>query len=80
LALEILSKGVTSTGGKVSAAEQTRIRRQRKSRTYFQDVRAAETLEKLRRCDDIIRLGGLDAGRLRLVDKGRGAPSSLPRS
>ena len=56
-AFDVLEHGVTSTAGgsgRVSAAEQTRVRRARKSRTYFQGVREAETLEKLRRCEDII--------------------------
>ena len=56
-AFDVLERGVTGTAGgsgRVSATEQTRIRRSRKSRTYFQTVREAETLEKLRRCDDII--------------------------
>jgi Phage terminase large subunit (GpA) len=56
-AFDVLEHGVTSTAGgsgRVSAAEQTRVRRARKNRTYFQAVREAETLEKLRRCEDII--------------------------
>ena len=56
-AFDVLEHGVTSTAGgsgRVSTAEQTRVRRARKSRTYFQGVREAETLEKLRRCEDII--------------------------
>jgi hypothetical protein len=56
-AFDVLERGVTSTAGgsgRVSATEQTRVRRARKSRTYFQGVREAETLEKLRQCDDLI--------------------------
>ena len=56
-AFDVLESGVTSTAGgsgRVSTTEQTRVRRARKSRTYFQGVREAETLEKLRRCEDII--------------------------
>ena len=49
------------------------MRRARKSRTYFQDVREAETLEKLRRCEDIIfDWEDWNAGGLRLVGEDRG--------
>jgi phage terminase large subunit GpA-like protein len=55
-ALDILSKGVSSTSGtgKVSASEQTRIRRERKKRGYFAQAREKSILEALRASTDII--------------------------
>jgi hypothetical protein len=54
--LDILFKGVSSTSGtgKVSASEQTRIRRERKKRGYFAQAREKNILEALRRSTDII--------------------------
>jgi phage terminase large subunit GpA-like protein len=54
--LHVLSKGVASTSGagKVSAAEQTRIRRARKKRGYFAEAKEEKILETLRGCADIV--------------------------
>jgi hypothetical protein len=55
-ALNILSKGVSSTSGtgNVSASEQTRIRRARKKRGYFAVATEKNILEVLRTSTDII--------------------------
>jgi hypothetical protein len=55
-ALDIISKGVASTAGsgKVSASDQTRIRRARKAKGYFAQATEKNILEALRASTDII--------------------------
>ena len=56
-AFDLLSKGVSSTagGGRVSATEQTRIRRAKRKRGYFTQAKDEQILDQLRKCENILK-------------------------